>query len=105
MPTACERLYLLRLYVTGTSPRSARAIVNVRKICEEHLHDQLRARSGRHCPPPGACARSEQLIAAPTLVKRRPLPVRRFIGDMSQTERIVAGLELGALPGAIPATK
>lgn len=88
-----EPRYRLRLFVTGTSPRSARAIVNVRRICEEHLagdYDLEVIDIARH----PALARSEQLVAAPTLIKHMPLPVRRFIGDMSQTERILAGLDL-----------
>jgi circadian clock protein KaiB len=104
MPTASEHLYQLRLYVTGTGPRSARAIVNVRKICEEHLHDQYELDVVDIARNP-TVARTEQLIAAPTLVKRRPLPERRFIGDMTRSERIVAGLDLGALAGALPAAK
>jgi circadian clock protein KaiB len=86
--------YVLRLYITGTTPRSARAIANIRKICELHL-------DGRHdlevvdIAEYPALAGDEQIIAAPTLIKKSPLPLRRFIGDMSQTERILSGLNLG----------
>jgi circadian clock protein KaiB len=83
--------YALSLYVVGTTPRSSRAIVNVRKMCEEHL-------AGRYVLDvidlslvPSAAA-SAQVIAAPTLVKAHPPPVRRFIGDMSDTDRILGGL-------------
>lgn len=85
--------YVLRLYVTGTTPRSACAIVNLRKICEEHLRGRydLEIIDIREHP---TLAKGEQIIAAPTLVKQLPLPVRRFIGDMSETERILLGLDL-----------
>ena len=87
--------YVLQLYVTGTTAQSARAIVNIRKICETHLDgryelevvDLSRNR---------ARAKDEQIFAAPTLIKQLPLPMRRFIGDMSQTESLVTGL---GLPG------
>jgi circadian clock protein KaiB len=85
--------YVLRLYVTGATPRSARAISNIRKICEEHLegHYDLEVIDISEHP---ALAEGEQIIAAPTLIKKLPLPLRRFIGDMSQTERILLGLDL-----------
>ena len=85
--------YVLRLYVTGTTPHSTRAIVNIRKICEEHLqgrHELELVDISQH----PALAEGEQIIAAPTLIKKLPLPLRRFIGDMSQTERILLGLDL-----------
>jgi len=85
--------YVLRLYVTGTTPHSLRAIVNIRKICEEHLDGRYELEIvdiSRH----PALAEGEQIIAAPTLIKKLPLPLRRFIGDMSQTERILLGLDL-----------
>jgi len=86
-------VYVLRLYVTGTTPHSARAIVNIRQICEEHLHGRYELEVvdiSRH----PTLAEGEQIIAAPTLIKKLPLPLRRFIGDMSQTERILLGLDL-----------
>jgi len=85
--------YVLRLYVTGTTPHSTRAIVNIRKICEEHLQGRYLLEVvdiSRHA----TLAKGEQIIAAPTLIKQLPLPLRRFIGDMSQTERILLGLDL-----------
>jgi len=85
--------FVLRLYVTGTTPRSARAISNIRRICEEHLegHYDLEVVDIAQHP---TLAEGEQIIAAPTLIKKLPLPLRRFIGDMSQTERILLGLDL-----------
>jgi circadian clock protein KaiB len=85
--------YTLRLYVTGATPRSVRAISNIRKICEEYLegHYDLEVVDITEHP---MLAEGEQIIAAPTLIKKLPLPLRRFIGDMSQTERILIGLDL-----------
>jgi circadian clock protein KaiB len=85
--------YVLRLYVTGTTPHSSRAIVNIRKICEEHLHGRYDLEVVDISQNP-TLAEGEQIIAAPTLIKKLPLPLRRFIGDMSQTERILVGLDL-----------
>lgn len=85
--------YVLRLYVTGTTPHARRAIVNIRKICEEHLQGRYDLEIVDISLSP-TLAKSEQIIAAPTLVKKLPLPLRRFIGDMSQTEKIVLGLDL-----------
>ena len=84
---------VLRLYVTGSSLRSVRAISNIRKICDEHLkgcHDLEVVDISQH----PLLAKSEQILAAPTLVKILPLPSRRFVGDMSQSERILQGLGL-----------
>jgi circadian clock protein KaiB len=85
--------YVLRLYVTGLTPRSKRAIENVRKICEEHLYGRYDLEVVDIYQQP-ALAKGAQIIAAPTLVKKLPLPLRRFIGDMSETERILVGLDL-----------
>lgn len=85
--------YVLRLYVTGTTPRSMRAVVNIRKICEEHLRGRYNLEVIDILQHP-TLAEGEQIIAAPTLIKKLPLPLRRFIGDMSQTERILLGLDL-----------
>ena len=85
--------YVLRLYVTGATSRSARAISNIRKICEEHLEGRYDLEVVDIAEHP-TLAEGEQIIAAPTLIKKLPLPLRRFIGDMSQTERILLGLDL-----------
>jgi len=85
--------YLLRLYVTGSTPRSTRATSNVRKICEEHLEGRYDLEVYDISQHP-SLAKGEQIIAAPTLIKKAPLPLRRFIGDMSQTERILLGLNI-----------
>jgi circadian clock protein KaiB len=85
--------YVLRLYVTGATTRSARAISNIRKICEEHLEGRYDLEVVDISQHP-TLAEGEQIIAAPTLIKKLPLPLRRFIGDMSHTERILLGLDL-----------
>jgi len=85
------RPYSLFLYVVGTTPSSSRAIVNVRKLCEQHLFGRYELEVVDLSLDP-AVAASAQVIAAPTLVKELPLPIRRFIGDMSNAERILAGL-------------
>lgn len=85
--------YLLKLYITGTTPSSTKAIVNIRKICEEHLHGRYDLEVIDISQHP-TLVEGEQIIAAPTLIKKLPLPLRRFIGDMSQTERILLGLDL-----------
>jgi circadian clock protein KaiB len=85
--------YVLRLYVTGMTARAIRAIRNVREICAEHLdgHYDLEVVDLYQQP---ALAKDEQIIAAPTLVKKLPLPLRRIIGDMSQRDRVLLGLDL-----------
>lgn len=85
--------YVLRLYVTGTTPYSTRAIVNIRKVCEEHLQGRYDLEIVDISQHP-MLAEGELIIAAPTLIKKLPLPLRRFIGDMSRTERILLGLDL-----------
>ena len=85
--------YVLRLYVTGMTPRSRRAIENVRRICEEHLPGQYDLEVIDIYQQP-TLAKGEQIIAAPTLIKKLPLPLRRVIGDMSSTDRVLLGLDL-----------
>jgi len=85
--------YILRLYVTGSSTRSLRAITNLKKLCEEHLSDEYDLEVIDIYKDPDA-AREEQIVAAPTLVKRLPRPLRRFVGDMSNTQKLLVGLEI-----------
>jgi len=85
--------YMLRLYVTGITPRSTRAIENIKKICEEHLNGRYNLEVVDIYQRP-MLSEGEQIIATPTLIKKLPLPLRRFIGDLSDTERIVLGLDL-----------
>ena len=86
--------YLFRLYIAGTSARSSLAIANVRRICEQYLpgHYELEVVDVYQQP---AATKQAQVIAVPTLIKELPFPPRRFVGDMSNTERIVIGLNLG----------
>jgi circadian clock protein KaiB len=85
--------YVLRLYVTGITPRSTQAIANVKKICEEYLAGRYELAVIDIYQQP-ELAKDEQIIAVPTLIKKIPLPLRRIIGDMSDTKRILKGLDL-----------
>jgi len=87
------RHYVLRLYVAGLTKKSLRAIENLKKICQEHLQGRYELEVVDIYQQPDL-AKGEQIIAAPTLIKELPPPLRRFIGDMSQTEKILVGLEL-----------
>lgn len=84
--------YILRLYVTGSSARSLQAIQNLKKICEEHLPDYDLEVIDIYEDP--KAAREEQIIAAPTLVKKLPRPLRKFVGDLSNTKKILIGLDI-----------
>lgn len=85
--------YILRLYVTGSSGRSLKAIQNLKKICDEHFPDDYDLEVIDIYENPGV-AREEQIIAAPTLVKKLPKPLRKFVGDLSNTKKILLGLDL-----------
>jgi circadian clock protein KaiB len=85
--------YVLRLYIIGTTPQSMRAVANVGRICEEHLQGRYELEVIDLSQRP-ALAEGEQIIATPTLIKQLPLPLRRFIGDLSQTDRILLGLDI-----------
>jgi circadian clock protein KaiB len=88
-----EEVWYLRLYVAGQSPKSLSAIANLNNLCEEHL-------AGRHeievidLVEHPALAQSDNILAIPTLVRRLPPPLRRVIGDLSSTERVLVGLQL-----------
>ncbi len=85
--------HLLRLYVAGNTPASARAIVNIREICETHLKGRYQLEViDIHQQP--ELAKGKQIIATPTLIKELPPPLRRVIGDLSRKERILIGLDL-----------
>jgi len=87
------RRYSFKLYVTGATERSGRAITNLKALCDEHLPGAYDLEVIDIYQQPEK-ARAEQLVAAPTLVKLLPLPLRRFIGDLSDTERVMTGLEI-----------
>lgn len=92
-PEAESTRYVLQLYVAGQSPKSVHAIANIKKICEENLQGQYELRVIDLYQQPHL-AQGEQIIAVPTLIKRLPLPLRRIIGDMSNTERVLVGMDL-----------
>lgn len=85
--------YILRLYVTGSSARSLRAVHNLKKLCDEYLPDDYDLEVIDIYKDPQA-AREEQIIAAPTLVKKLPKPLRKFVGDLSNTQKILVGLDI-----------
>lgn len=85
--------YILRLYISGSSARSIKAVYNLKKLCEEHFPDDYDLEVIDIYKNPSA-AREEQIIAAPTLVKGLPAPLRRFVGDLSNTQKILVGLDI-----------
>ncbi len=87
--------HVLRLYVTGMTPRSTQAISNIKRICEEHLKGRYELEVIDIYQQPEK-AREGELIAAPTLVKKLPPPLRKLIGDMSDTERVLVGLNIAS---------
>ncbi len=98
---ARRRQYVLRLFVTGTTMRSARAIANLRRVCEERLRGEYDLEVIDIYMHPDA-AKDYQIVAAPTLVKMLPLPLRRIIGDLEDEERVLAGLDLRPKDSEIP---
>lgn len=90
-----ENTYLLRLFVTGATPNSTRAIANLKEICEEHLKGNYELEIIDVYQQP-LIAQSEQIIALPLLIKKSPYPERRLIGDMSDTKKVLRGLNLTA---------
>ncbi len=90
---AAGEKYLLRLYVSGMTPAATRAISNLRKICEQYLTGRYDLEIIDIYQQP-VLAKGEQILAAPTLIKKLPEPLRRIIGDMSNKERVLLGLDL-----------
>jgi circadian clock protein KaiB len=85
--------YVLKLYVTGRTPRSEKAIANLRRICDEELHGQYEMQVVDVLEHP-QLAEDEKILATPTLIKRLPPPLRRVIGDLSDTEKVLLGLDV-----------
>jgi circadian clock protein KaiB len=85
--------FVLRLYVAGQTPKCLRAFANLKKICEEYLTNRYRIEMIDLLEDPGL-ARGDQILAVPTLVRRMPTPVKKIIGDLSNTQRVLAGLEV-----------
>ena len=87
--------YLLRLFVTSASSRTVTAIANLRRICEQELQGQYELEIIDVLEYP-ELAENEKILATPTLIKSLPLPLRRVIGDLSNTEKVLLGLEVHA---------
>ena len=87
--------YLLRLFVAGMTPRAERTITNLRRICRDHLRGRCDVEIVDIYQQPHLAER-HQVVAAPTLLKLRPLPIRRIIGDLSDERRVLRGLDLPA---------
>jgi circadian clock protein KaiB len=85
--------FVLRLYVAGQTPRCMRAFSNLKRICEQYLTNRYQIEMIDLLGNP-ALARGDQILAVPTLVRRLPEPAKKIIGDLSNTQRVLAGLDL-----------
>ena len=92
-PEEDRNFWQLRLYVAGQTPRSLTAFANLKRICEEHLAGRYRIEIIDLLENP-TLAKGDQILAIPTLVRKLPEPVRKIIGDLSNTERVLVGLDL-----------
>ena len=90
-----EELFDLRLYVAGQTPKALRAFANLRQICEDHLAGRYRIEVIDLLEEP-QLGQGDQILALPTLVRKLPVPIKRIIGDLSNTERVLVGLNLKA---------
>jgi circadian clock protein KaiB len=106
MPTAEKKtpktqkasdIWELRLYVAGQTPNSMRAFTNLQKICDEHLKDKCTIEVVDLLKNPQLAA-GDQILAIPTLVRKIPEPLRKIIGDLSNTERVLVGLDIRSKP-------
>ena len=86
--------YVLRLYVSGSTLKSALAVENIKRICEQYLKNRYDLKVIDIYQQPNL-AREEQIVAVPTLIKRLPSPLRRLVGDMSNLKKVLVGLDLG----------
>ena len=93
MSESAKGRYVLRLYITGATSKSVEALTNIKKICEEYLEGRYELEVIDLYQMP-SLAKGDQIIAAPTLIKKLPLPLRRIIGDMSNKEKVLLGLDL-----------
>ena len=91
--TAGRKMYSLRLYVTGQTPRSAASIRNLREVCDEYLEGRFELQVIDLYQRP-ELAKEAQVVAAPTLITRLPLPLRRLVGDLSDKREVLLGLDL-----------
>jgi len=94
-----QEIYILRLYVAGQTRKSLAAFANLKKICEEHLGGRYRIEIIDLVENP-QLAKGDQILAVPTLVRKLPPPIKKIIGDLSNTERVLVGLDL--LPERCP---
>lgn len=92
-PQSANDVWTLRLYVAGQTPKCLKAFANLKKICEEHLEGKYRIEVVDLLEQP-QLAQGDQIVALPTLVRKLPPPVRKIIGDLSNTERVLVGLDL-----------
>jgi len=92
-PSPASKAYLLRLYVAGQTPKSVLAFTNLKQICEDHLQGRYEIEIIDLLEQP-QLARGDQILAVPTLVRRLPEPIKKIIGDLSNTERVLVGLDL-----------
>jgi circadian clock protein KaiB len=92
-PRPVRRVYRFSLFVSGATSKSVRAITNIKAICDKHLAGKYRIEVVDIYQQPERLSK-DQVVALPTLVKEHPLPIRKFIGDLSNTERVVNGLDL-----------
>ena len=95
VPSPREPTFSLRLYVAGQTPKSVLAFTNLKQICEEHLLGRYEIEIIDLLENP-QLARGDQILAVPTLVRRLPEPIKKIIGDLSNTERVLVGLDLRA---------
>jgi circadian clock protein KaiB len=93
VPSPREQTFALRLYVAGQTPKSMLAFTNLKQICEEHLLGRYEIEIIDLLENP-QLARGDQILAVPTLVRRLPEPIKKIIGDLSNTERVLVGLDL-----------
>ena len=91
--TATPKAYRLRLYVAGQTPKSVLAFTNLKQICEDHLQGRYEIEIVDLLENP-QLAQGDQILAVPTLVRRLPEPIKKIIGDLSNTERVLVGLDL-----------
>lgn len=92
-PAECDDCFELKLYVAGQTPKSLRAFANLKKICDEHMGGRCRIEVIDLIKNP-KLAREDAILAIPTVVRKLPLPLRKIIGDLSDTENVLVGLQM-----------
>jgi len=92
-PATDADTFVLRLYIAGQTPKCVRAFANLKRICEKHLANRYRIEMIDLLANP-QLARGDQIVAVPTLVRHLPAPMKKIIGDLSNTERVLVGLDL-----------